>query len=182
VISKPLRLYRHIGRSRSGEPDRVPDFGRFAARARTETAPSRRTVLAELCRQMVLDTHAPAAVLVNPETGLPLLPGPDRSLSAGGSGGATHDLLAMARETFRTKLRAAILQANKANARTVVPGGRTSHDGKPIAFSIDIQPVSSEGEPLLLICFVTENATGNGDTPSGRTRRNAGSDHAGTRA
>jgi len=177
VISKPLRLYRHIGRSRSGEPDRVPDFGRFAARARTETAPSRRTVLAELCRQMVLDTHAPAAVLVNRKLDCLYSLGPiDRYLRVA-PGGATHDLLAMARETFRTKLRAAILQANKANARTVVPGGRTSHDGKPIAFSIDIQPVSSEGEPLLLICFVTETPretatlrpAGRGETPEAIT-------------
>jgi len=156
VISKPLRLYRHIGRSRSGEPDRVPDFGRFAARVGTEAAPPRRTVLAELCRQMVLETHAPAAVLVNRKLECLYSLGPiDRYLRVA-PGGATHDLLAMAPATFRTKLRSAILQANKANARTVVPGGRTRFDGKPIAFSIDIQPVTSEGEPLLLICFVTE--------------------------
>jgi two-component system CheB/CheR fusion protein len=156
VISKPERLYRHIGRARSSEPNHVPGVGRTTARPAQEHAPSRQAVLAELCRQLVLDTHAPAAVLVNRRLECLYSLGPvDRYLRVA-PGGATHDLLAMAHLPIRTKLRSAILRANQANVRTVVPGGRTSHDGKPIAFSIDIQPVSSEGEVLLLICFVTE--------------------------
>ena len=156
MIAKPERIYRHIGRSRSGEPGRVPETGRIAAQPGQDLAPSRQAVLAELCRRLVLDTHAPAAVLVNRKLECLFSLGPaDRYLRVA-PGGATHDLLAMAHDDIRTKLRSAIQQAIKANARTVVTGGRTSHDGRPISFSIDIQPVTSEGEPLLLICFVNE--------------------------
>ncbi|MGA3000307.1 MAG: chemotaxis protein CheB [Acetobacteraceae bacterium] len=156
VIAKPERIYRQIGRSRSGEPGRAPDSSRTTAGSGLDHAPSRQTVLAELCRRLVLDTHAPAAVLVNRKLECLFSLGPaDRYLRVA-PGGATHDLLAMAHEDIRTRLRSAIQQAIKANARTVVTGGRTSHDGRPIAFSIDIQPVTSEGEALLLICFVNE--------------------------
>ena len=156
VISKPERLYRHIGRASSREPDRVPGPGRTVTRPLQEHAPSRQTVLAQLCQQLVLDTHAPAAVLVNRKLECLYSLGPVDHYLRVAPGGATHDLLAMAPETIRTKLRSAILRANQANARTVVPGGRASHDGKPISFSIDILPVTSEGEALLLICFVNE--------------------------
>ena len=57
---------------------------------------------------------------------------------------------------MRTKLRSAIQQANQENARVVVAGGRMNHDGVEVSFSIDVQPVSSDGEDLLLICFVDE--------------------------
>jgi two-component system CheB/CheR fusion protein len=156
VISKPERLYRRIGRSRSDEPGDAPGSGRTAARPGQDHPPSRQAVLADLCRRLVLDTHAPAAVLVNRKLECLFSLGPvDRYLRVA-PGGATHDLLAMAHEDIRTKLRSAIQQANQANARTVLAGGRTSLGGKPMSFSIDIQPVTSEGEALLLICFVNE--------------------------
>ena len=57
---------------------------------------------------------------------------------------------------MRTKLRSAIQQASQENARIVVAGGRTNHNGVDVSFSIDVQPVLSDGEELLLICFVDE--------------------------
>jgi two-component system, chemotaxis family, CheB/CheR fusion protein len=156
VISKPERLYRRIGRSRPGQPARVPDTGRAAARLGQSSPPSRHAALAELCRSMVLDTHAPAAVLVNRKLECLYSVGPTDHYLRVAPGGATHDLAAMARKDIRTKLRSAIQQANQANDRVVVTGGRTSHDGQAISFNIDVQPVTSEGEALLLICFVNE--------------------------
>jgi two-component system CheB/CheR fusion protein len=158
VISKSERLYRRIGRSRVREPGHAPGFERTLARAEQDQPLSRQTVLAELCRRLVLDTHAPAAILVNRKLECLFSLGPADHYLRVAPGGATHDLLAMAHEDIRTKLRSAIQQANQANARTVVTGGRTSHDGKPISFNIDIQPVTSEGEALLLICFANETA------------------------
>ncbi len=176
VISKPERLYRHIGRSRSAEPGRWPGSPRTVARQGQDHPPSRRTVLAELCQRLVTETHAPASILVNRKLECLFSLGPvDRYLRVA-PGGATHDLLAMAHEDIRTKLRSAIQQANQANARTLVTGARTNHDGKPFAFSIDIQPVTNEGEALLLICFVNEIARepakgrpGGGDSPGDAT-------------
>jgi two-component system CheB/CheR fusion protein len=134
-------------------PGYALDTARIAARAGPDHPLSRQTVLAELCRRLVLETHAPAAVLVNRKLECLFSLGPVYRYLRVVPGGATHDLLAMAHDDIRTKLRSAIQQTHRANTRTVVTGARTSHDGKPISFSIDVQPVTSEGEQLLLICF-----------------------------
>ena len=169
VISKPERLYRHIGRSRSGEPGRVPDFGRTVVRSgsggRHRARKCWRSYAAGWCS---IRTHRPPCWSIASWSACFLW---GRSIAIFGSRRAVPRMICWRwrTRTFRTKLRSAILQANQANARTVVAGGRTSHDGKPIAFSIDIQPVTSEGEALLLICFVDESAPGAGERPAGRT-------------
>ena len=159
VISKPERLYRHIGRSRPGELGFSLSGGdgvRVPARPAQGQAPSHQAALAELCRRLVMETYAPAAVLINRKHECLYSLGPtDRYLRVA-PGHPTHDLLAMARQGMRTKLRSAIQRASQENARIVVAGGRTNHDGNPGSFSIAVQPVLSEGEELLLICFVDE--------------------------
>ena len=157
VIAKSERLYRHIGRSRPGE------FGfsmnasvRAPAHPGQSQMPSHQAALADLCRRLVMETYAPAAVLINRKHECLFSLGPtDRYLRVA-PGHSTHDLLAMAREDMRTKLRSAIQKASQENRRIVVAGGRTSHDGHPVSFSIAAQPVLSEGEELLLICFVDD--------------------------
>ena len=157
VISKSERLYRHIGRSRPGELGfSMSAGGRAIARPLQGQAPSRQVALADLCRRLVMETYAPAAVLINRTHECLYSLGPtDRYLRVV-PGQPTHDLLAMAREGLRTKLRSAIQQANQENARIVVAGGRMNHEDDAVSFSIDIQPVRSDGEELLLICFVDE--------------------------
>ena len=119
-------------------------------------APSRQAALAELCRRLVIETYAPAAVLINRKHECLYSLGPtDRYLRVA-PGHPTHDLLAMARQDMRTKLRSAIQQASQENVRVIVAGGRMNHDGYAVSFNIDVQPVQSEDEELLLICFVDE--------------------------
>ncbi len=148
VISKAARLYRHIGRSRPGEVGFSMSAGdgvRVAARPEQGPAPSRQGALAELCRRLVMEAYAPAAVLINRKHECLYSLGPtDRYLRVA-PGHPTHDLLAMAREGMRTKLRSAIQRASQENARIVVTGGRTRHDGNPGSFSIDVQPVLERG-------------------------------------
>ncbi len=159
VISKSERLYRHIGHSRPGElgfsisaRERV----RVPARPGQGQAPSRQAALANLCQQLVMETYAPAAVLINRKHECLYYLGPtDRYLRVA-PGHPTHDLLAMTREGVRNKLRSAIQRASQENARIVVAGAHANHDGHPNSFSIAVQPVLSEGEQLLLICFVVE--------------------------
>ncbi len=161
VISKPERLYRHIGRARVGEFGLLmaPGLGvRALARAEPGRMPSREAVLAELCRRLVTETYAPAAVLLNRGYECLFTLGPiDRYLRVA-AGAPTHDVLAMARHGLLTKIRTAIQQAVQANARVVVAGGRAGPDGDAGRFSIAVQPVQSEGEDLLLVCFVDEPA------------------------
>ena len=72
-------------------------------------------------------------------------------------GSPTHDLMAMAREGTRAKLRSAnSKQAILENRHVVVPGGRTNHNGRPVSFRIAVQPIPNEVEELLLVCFVDE--------------------------
>jgi len=169
LILKSARLYRHVGPKRPGDLNIAasPAPGKRESRSGQAAAPTRQAVLAELCRQLVLDQHAPAAVLCNAWHECLYSLGPtDRYLRVA-PGYATPDLLAMARGTLRTRLRSALARAMQGEARVTVPGGRMVQDGRPVPFSIDIQPTRSGGEALLLVCFVDE------PTSSQRLRQDA---------
>jgi two-component system CheB/CheR fusion protein len=159
AISKPARLYRHTGRGRPalrGYPVSADDGVRAPTRPAQRWAPPRQTALADLCRRLVMETYAPAAVLINRKHECLYSLGPtDRYLRVA-PGHPTHDLLAMARPSMRARLRSAIQQASRENARIVVAGGRINHDGNPVSFSIAVQPVLNESEELLLICFLDD--------------------------
>ena len=160
VISKPARLYRRIGRNRPGQfgLPRNTDAG-----VRPFVAPppapmmSRQAALAELCRQLVMETYAPAAVLVNGKHECLYFLGPtDRYLRIA-PGYPTHDLLAMVGEDLRIKLRSALQRASHEKGQlVVVPAGRANDSDGAAPFRIELKPVLSEGEELLLICFVDE--------------------------
>ena len=65
MISKPGRLYRHVGRSRPGELGfslSSADGVRGLARPSPGQGPSRQAALADLCRRLVMESYAPAAV------------------------------------------------------------------------------------------------------------------------
>ena len=156
LIHKSARLYRHVGRKRPGDLSvaaAATDRPR-ANRPGGVAAPSRQAVLAELCRQAVLEAHAPAAVLCNARHECLYSLGPTARYLRLAPGHATADLLARAPGPLRTRLRSALAKAAQGGTRVTVPGGSTVRDGDPIPFSIDVQPLSSEGEMLLLVCFV----------------------------
>jgi two-component system CheB/CheR fusion protein len=157
TISKSERVYRHIGRARPGElgfPTGIGDSARIPVRPGQAPAPSRQAVLAELCRRLVIEAFAPAAVLINRKQECLYFLGPtDRYLRVA-PGHPTHELLALAPKDMRAKLRSAIQRAGEAKARVTVTGGRMNQSGHAVSFNIGVQPVSSDGEDLLLICFV----------------------------
>jgi len=169
VIAKAERLYRHQGRSRPGDLGFLSPAvtGARVARPGASPAPSRQAALAELCRRLVLESYAPAAVLINRKQECLYSLGPtDRYLRLA-PGLPTNDLLALARESLRTTLRAAIQQATQENARVVVAGGRAGHGGPFGSFSIAVQPVTYEGEALALICFADQPASSATPAPPG---------------
>ena len=123
-------------------------------------APSRQAEFAELCRRMVLETYGPAAVLINRKLECLHFQGPiDRYLKVA-SGRPAHDLIAMAREGVRAKLRSAVQRALRDNARVVMPGGRINGEAGGASFRIVVEPAPGEREDLLLVCFVEEPAPG----------------------
>ena len=160
VISKTGRIFRHVGRSRPGELGFSMNGGdglHVPTRPGQSPAASHQVALAELCRRLVLDSFAPAAVLINRKRECLFTLGPvDRYLRVA-PGSPTFDVLAMVRPDIRIKLRSAIQQASEENRRIVVAGGRASDDGAA-PFNIDVRPVVNDGEELLLICFVDDVA------------------------
>lgn len=166
LISKTERLYRHIGRSRPGEfafLKNSSDGVRVPLRAGLGQPPSRQTALADLCRRLVMETLAPAAILINQKDECVYFLGKAERYLRVAPGHPTHDLLAMTPQGMRTKLRSAIQQARQRNARVVIKGALLDRDDTSVAFTIDAQPAPIDGEDLLLICFVDEPAPGKGD-------------------
>jgi len=158
-ISKPERIYRRVGHSRPGTlafSTLSGDGALMAARPGPGQTPPRHAALADLCRQMVIDAYAPAATLINLQYQCLFSLGPiDRYLRVA-PGHPTHDLLDMARDGLRARLRSAVQKASRTNSRVVVTGGRADHGGKAINFSVNVHPLQSDGETLLLVCFVDE--------------------------
>ena len=156
IVSKQERIFRHIGRARPrliglstgpGESLRLP------MRQGQGHGPSRQVALAELCRRRVLEAYAPATVLINRQHECLYSLGPiDRYLHMA-PGHPTHDLLAMAPDDLRIKLRSAIQQVGQGERPFVVAGGQYHRDGIAVPFNIEVRLLVGEGEELLLICF-----------------------------
>lgn len=147
-IAKAERVYRHIGRIRPGEfgfSMSTGDGVRAPAQSGAGRAPLRPSAHADLCRQLVMDAYAPAAVLINAKREYLYSLGPaDRYLRVA-PGHPTHDLLTMTPRQLRGKLSLAIQQAAQTNTRIVVGGGRMNRKGEDVSFSVAVQPVSSGG-------------------------------------
>ncbi len=161
TISKSARLYRHLARSRPGDTDfTLPnsDNNRPASRPDLSRPAARRTSLAELCRRLVLEAYAPAAILINAKREILFSLGPvDRYLRMA-TGQPSLDVLAMARPGMRSQLNQAIEEAEHNKAR-VISGGHVTLHGEVKSFNIEVQPVQSEQQDMLLLCFVDTKST-----------------------
>jgi two-component system CheB/CheR fusion protein len=156
-IAKTQRLYRHIGRIRPGEVD-FPAGGRARPLGLPGGQPPapQSLRLGEVAQRLLLETYAPASVLINRRNEcLYYLGATDRYLRVV-SGEPSRDLMAMAREGLRHKLRAAIHRASEERARAIVTGAQVRYDGKATAVSVAVQPVQSDGDELLLVSFIEE--------------------------
>jgi two-component system CheB/CheR fusion protein len=103
-----------------------------------------------------MDAYAPAAVLINRKHECLYSLGPTDRFLRVVPGHPSQDLLSMARQGIRTKLRAAIQQASQGQVCVTITGGRTIEKDRPGSFSIAVQPVRSENEDLLLVCFLDD--------------------------
>src|SRR5690242_13315347 len=177
-ISKTQRIYRQIGRSRPGEVD-FPIGPGGAARTlwpgRTSAASAQAISARDLTQRVLLEAYAPASVLINRKHECLYYSGPaDRYLRVA-SGEPSRDLLAMAREGLRSKLRVAIQQASQERTPTIATRAHASDDGA--AVRIEVHPVQRAGEELLLVSFFDEPGhklrSGHSVEPSGDLSRTA---------
>jgi two-component system CheB/CheR fusion protein len=156
-ISKPARLFRHMGRGRSGDLDFLVSNGggmRVPVYPGPNQPPSRQSTLAELCRRLAVETYAPAMVLINSKQECLYSLGATNRYLEVAPGHPTHNLLEMAPRGMRIKLRSGIQQADQKNELVVVTGGRVSHKGYSVSFNIEIRPIQSDGEKLFLVAFI----------------------------
>lgn len=159
VVAKAERLYRHVGHGPTEErrfPIGSSDITRLSTRVGQGPGPRRLPALTDLCQRLVLDTYAPAAILINRNREcLYTIGATDRYLRVP-SGLPTHDILSMAREGLRGRLRMAIEQVEGTRTRVIVPADDLLDRTAAGSFNIDIHPVSHEGDDLLLVCFIDQ--------------------------
>lgn len=162
ILSKPERLYRHIARSRTG--DFAPSMNRSEevpmplAKNKERVQMDERS-LAELCRSAVLDSFAPAAVLVDRKREVRYSLGPVDKYLRVAPGYPSLDLLTMVRPVLRTKLRLGIEKTCAAEPKASIARSRLVWEGVTLHFSIQIQYLVNAGEELWLVCFVDEPTT-----------------------
>ena len=158
-ISKKHRIYRHIGRSRPGEvefPHGTKVAGRVLANNPTQQATSRRLGFGELSQRALLEAYAPASVLINAKhEGLYHFGAVDRYLKVV-SGEGTRNVLAMARDGLRAKMRSAIQRAKQDHASVTVTGAQLERNERTVGVSITALPVAGESEDLFLVSFVDD--------------------------
>ena len=173
VLSKEERLYRRIGRTRIADLGFLaPDGTGKAARRepvplQPQDAKPRQAALAEVCRRAMLQTYAPASVLINSRNECVYHFGATDDYLRIAPGFANHDILEMARQGTRTKLKSAILKAREEKLRFVLGGGRSSRHQRAVAFDIAVQPVASGDGNLLLVSFIDKPNRPSGEQAAG---------------
>jgi two-component system, chemotaxis family, CheB/CheR fusion protein len=164
VISKSERLYRHLGRTRSREIGFALSFdgmqgadgSRGLSQKDAEPVSPRPTALADLCRRIVMENYAPAALLINGRYECVYSLGPtDRYLHVA-LGHASHDVISMTPPRLHARLRSAIQRAVREKAAIFINGGRINRNNAALSVRIAVQPVPSTGDDFLLICFIDE--------------------------
>lgn len=150
------RIYRHVVSCRPGEVRFTTgkDDGIRGRRVALQEKPRLRPAeLAELCRRMVIENFAPAAVLINHRHECLYSVGPTERFLRVAPGHPTHDLLDLAPQAMRTRLRMVVAEASEKEARAHTIGVRVSDMDGESEIAIDVIPVPNDSEKLLLVCF-----------------------------
>jgi two-component system CheB/CheR fusion protein len=181
-VSKKWRIYRRIGPTRR-ERVAFPIIATTAVRGTSHPAAgeagARPMNYAELTQQLLLERFAPAAVLIDRKSEVLYYFGPYAHYLEFPPGEPTHNLLLLARDGLRTKLRGAVYRAVQANERMVLTDVRVKRDGSHHPVRVTVLPVQVPKAPegLLLVTFEGETPV-----PPALPPATAGSGEAGDEA
>ena len=156
-ISKKQRIYRHIGRRRASEVELPLGYGEaaravWARSARPPTPPH--SSAHDLTHRLLLESYAPASVLVNRKhQGLYYFGPTDRYLKLP-MGVPNLDILASARDGLRPAIRAAFEKAGQVNEQPIAIAGRVRRNSHFVAVTVSAQAVKSDAEELVLLSFL----------------------------
>jgi two-component system, chemotaxis family, CheB/CheR fusion protein len=157
-VSRKWRIFRRIGPAR---PERV-EFPIVAGALEPGEASGPGAAggelprnYAELTRRLVLENLGVAAVLVNRKYEILYVLGPTGRYLEMPTGEPTTDLVAMAREGLRTRLRPAVHQVARDNEPVVLTDVKVKRNGHYGTVAVTIRPVPSprSAQGLLLITF-----------------------------
>ncbi|MEN9894406.1 MAG: hypothetical protein RIR97_258 [Pseudomonadota bacterium] len=161
IVSKPARLYRRIGQARWSEIGFSLKAGgaeRVLARSSQIPLADRHALLSEQVRKQVMDTYAPASVLINSQHECVYSLGDMDKFLQLSKGYLRLDLFAMTPGTMHAALRLAIQKVTETKLRTRILGLKLTRDDKARTFSLDAQPISIDSEDFLLISFLDEQS------------------------
>jgi len=166
TVSNRWRLFRRISPMRRNTIE-LPigsshDYPGHLGAMRAQRAVPRKN-LAELTRRLLLDAYAPAAVLVNRNYQILYFFGPTMDFLEQPTGEPTRDLMAMAREGLRTKLRGACRKALRERIPITVDNAYPTRNGGLVPVEMRVKPLLELGatEPLLLVTFTErQHSTG----------------------
>jgi two-component system CheB/CheR fusion protein len=167
VLHKPERIYRHIAASKPGEHgfplsfvESIPRLTAFEAKQQL----TRQAALAKLCRDAVLESFAPASLLINDRRQCIYSIGAVSRYLRFAAGAPTLDLLALAPEDLRGTLRHALSRADRNRPFVKTNVCQTSVDGAAVFFTVSINFLENEGEALHLVSFIDEPAVPAGNS------------------
>jgi len=157
-VSKKWRLFRRLGPAR---PERVelPIAATVdplvPVRRSTPPSTTRPISFADVTHRLLLDQFAPPAVLINRKYEILYFFGPTDRYLAVPTGEPTHDLMMMAREGLRTKLRSAIHKALCDNGPVTIADAQVKRNGDFRPVIVTIRPVQGPqaADGLLLLTF-----------------------------
>ncbi len=170
IEDKDARLWRRVGHSHPGELH-------FSTGKREETmaspgqTPLQRGALADLCRRIVLETYAPAAVLLDVRLDCLYFLGQTEKYLKITQGHPDRGIVGMLPKALRPRFRAAAESCTSANPLVTVSGGRITGVG---GFDIAIHAVSAGSETLLLVCFIDTPRPTASTTATGQNGGHAG--------
>ena len=176
-ISNTLHIFRRDGQGRPRDGRFLTDFGERARvswpRRFTPRVDRRPPNLTEVVERQLLETYAPAAVVVDDSYRALYFSGPtDRYLRIP-PGEASPDVLPMLREGLASRFRAAVRQASREHAGVSIGGARIRRNGDFVSVRISARPLQHDGAELVLVNFVDEPepaAVGTAETPDEASR------------
>jgi two-component system CheB/CheR fusion protein len=161
VLHKNERIYRHVAHGKPGEigfplsfVESLPRIGALESKQHI----TRQTVLADLCRDAVLESFAPASLLINDQRQCVYAVGPVSRFLRVAAGPPTLDLLAMAPAEIRGTLRYAIARSDRDNPVVTSHPCHITIEGAQIHFTINVRFLERDGEELHLVSFIEQPA------------------------
>jgi two-component system CheB/CheR fusion protein len=161
TVSKKWRIFRRSGATR---PERVSfpivprDEPRAELRRLVAEPPVRAINFAEITRGLLLEQYAPAAVLINRRGEILYFFGPTSRYLDQPVGAPTRDLMLLARDGLRSKLRAMIHKASSDRRPVSTRATRVKGNVNYHAVRVNVRPVQEprSADGLFLVTFSDE--------------------------